>query len=136
MTALVIEDDPELQAFLKTVLSSAGFEVVLARNGEEGLARIAASVPDLALVDGILPGMGGIDVCRRIRERRRAQQLPIIFISVLRFSSGKDYSFSFIKISAAFNTLSSCDSGRRIVFFNLPAFSFTWFNSSICIIFP
>ena len=76
---LVIDDEPQIQRALRTILSARHFKVSLAGTGEEGLALAAAELPDLIILDLGLPDIDGIEVCRRLREWT---QTPIIVLSV------------------------------------------------------
>ena len=73
-SVLIIDDDPLIRKTLSTHLSKTGFEVSLAENGEDGLARMAEADPELVLLDIRLPDIDGLEVLRRIRQgpRRRA----------------------------------------------------------------
>ncbi len=76
---LVAEDDAAILDGLKTLLESEGYQVTAAANGTEALARFAEIPCDLVLLDIMMPGVSGFDVCRRIREKNR--QVPILFLS-------------------------------------------------------
>ncbi|MEY7975130.1 response regulator [Streptomyces pilosus] len=75
---LLIEDDPSVREGVELGLRRRGHEVRAAATGEAGLAALAAFRPDLLLLDLMLPGMNGVQVCRRVRER---SQLPIIMLT-------------------------------------------------------
>ncbi|MEU7578651.1 response regulator transcription factor [Streptomyces sp. NPDC041068] len=75
---LLIEDDPAVQQGVTLALRRRGHEVEAAASGESGLFALERFRPDLVLLDLMLPGMSGLEVCRRIRETR---QLPIIILS-------------------------------------------------------
>jgi two-component system response regulator RegX3 len=75
---LLVEDEPSFVEALQIGLSREGFDVVVARDGEEALAVFAAHSPDLVLLDVMLPKMSGIDVCREIRK---TSQVPIIMVT-------------------------------------------------------
>ncbi len=77
---LVCDDEPQIVRALKVVLREAGFEVVVAENGEEALDRAAVEPPDAAIIDLILPDIDGIEVCRRLREWSSA---PILLLSAV-----------------------------------------------------
>jgi DNA-binding response OmpR family regulator len=79
MRILVVEDEPKIGAFLKRGLQAEGFNVVLAGDGERGLARALGEDPDLMILDLILPGLTGEQVLARVRERRRT--LPVIVLT-------------------------------------------------------
>jgi two-component system, OmpR family, response regulator MtrA len=75
---LLVEDDERIRLVLRLALHDEGCDVVEAGSGEEALAQLAASEIDVVLLDLMLPGIDGIDVCRRLRA---AGDLPIIIIS-------------------------------------------------------
>ncbi len=76
---LVIDDDDSVRSVLVETLSSAGFEVLEANGGEEGLKHIQTVTPSAAIIDFIMPGMNGDEVARRLK--RTLPDLPIIFVS-------------------------------------------------------
>ncbi|MFD7665973.1 response regulator [Streptomyces sp. NPDC059788] len=75
---LLIEDDPAVRKGVHLALRRRGHEVEAAASGETGLLALERFRPDLVLLDLMLPGMSGLEVCRRIRE---TQQIPIIILS-------------------------------------------------------
>ena len=75
---LLIDDDPAIRDIVRFALAREGFEVVEAADGTRGLELAARSVPDLVLLDVMMPGPDGMEVCRRLRARGRT---PIIFLS-------------------------------------------------------
>ncbi|MGC8499224.1 MAG: winged helix-turn-helix domain-containing protein [Acidimicrobiales bacterium] len=75
---LLVEDEESFIDALSVGLAHEGFEVDVARDGAEGLARFAARAPDLVLLDLMLPKVNGLDVCRTIRE---TSDVPIIVVS-------------------------------------------------------
>jgi two-component system KDP operon response regulator KdpE len=75
---LVVDDELEIVRALQRSLAGHGYEVLVAGSGEESLAAIGMRSPDLVLLDLALPGMSGLEVCRRVREQ---SDLPIIVIS-------------------------------------------------------
>src|SRR5207249_7233499 len=77
-TVLVVEDEPSFVEALVAGLRREGFLPKVARTGREALALFDAHQPDLVLLDVMLPGMSGIDVCRELRRR---SQVPIIMVS-------------------------------------------------------
>ena len=77
---LVVEDEESYRQALESGLRAEGFEVELAADGFEGLRRYAARPPDVVLLDLLLPGMGGAEVCRRMRE---LAGVPVIMVSAL-----------------------------------------------------
>src|SRR5262249_38375440 len=78
-TVLVVEDDPSLRLGLTKTLRSAGFRVETASTGDEGLERALADSFDLVLLDVMLPGKNGFEICERIRQRDA--ELPILMVT-------------------------------------------------------
>ena len=80
---LVIDDTPANVKVLTDILTSAGYHVVSAANGTEGLARMTAEPPDLVLLDVVMPGISGYDTCRQIRSHTATSLLPVIMVTSL-----------------------------------------------------
>ncbi|HZG09576.1 MAG TPA: PAS domain-containing protein [Allosphingosinicella sp.] len=78
-TVLVVDDDTDVRDFLTHSLESLGHKVIAASNGEEALALLRETQPDLALIDYAMPGMHGADVARAARAAR--PELPIVFVT-------------------------------------------------------
>ena len=76
---LVVDDETQISRVLKTTLSSQGYEVKTAKDGESGFDAALDWNPDLIVTDVSMPGMSGIELCRAVRER---SQVPIIVLSV------------------------------------------------------
>jgi DNA-binding response OmpR family regulator len=83
LTALVVEDDAGVVDIIRDALAAEGIACVRAVDGMAALVAIAASRPDLVVLDVNLPGMSGLEVCRRIRESPTTARLPIIIVSGL-----------------------------------------------------
>jgi two-component system, OmpR family, alkaline phosphatase synthesis response regulator PhoP len=79
---LLIEDDPDIALSIKYNLEKEeGFAVATARDGSAGLQKALQHPPDLLLLDLSLPGMTGLDICRRLRSEKRTSRLPIIMLT-------------------------------------------------------
>lgn len=78
---LFIEDEQVLVDLLKRKLVDQGYQVSVARDGEEGLAKIKEEKPDLILLDIVMPKMGGFEVMEKIKEEPALAAIPIIIIS-------------------------------------------------------
>lgn len=77
---LIMEDDADISLLLCKILKKAGYETETAFSGTEGLLRLDLGVPDLILLDLMLPGMSGEEVLRRIREEKQLE-LPVVILS-------------------------------------------------------
>lgn len=75
---LIIDDEPQIGRALRLILSAHGFDVHVATTGEEGLDLAATTAPDVVVLDLMLPGMSGLDVCA---ELRRWSKAPILVLS-------------------------------------------------------
>ena len=78
---LIADDEPSIVAALNFLLQSNGYEVHVARNGEEALDLVETCKPDLVLLDVMMPVRSGYEVCQRIRERAGGQHVKIIMLS-------------------------------------------------------
>ncbi len=81
---LIIEDDEDIQQLVSFNLIKSGFNASCADSGEEGLKRLEGETIDCVLLDIMLPGLSGIEVCKKIRERQELSTLPIIIMSAKR----------------------------------------------------
>jgi adenylate cyclase len=80
---LVVDDTPQNVKLFTDLLAAQGYEVDSATSGEQALAKIAAAAPDLVLLDVMMPGMSGYEVCRRIRENPATALLPVVMATSL-----------------------------------------------------
>jgi two-component system phosphate regulon response regulator PhoB len=80
-TVLVVEDEPAQREILSYNLQSEGFEVVLAKDGEDALLCVSETPPDVILLDWMLPIISGIEVCRQLKSRSKTNMIPIIMLS-------------------------------------------------------
>lgn len=78
---LVVEDEQDLQELLEYNLGRDGFNVRCASTGEEGLKAIRMDPPDLVLLDLMLPGIGGLEICRVLRADPQTQAIPIVMLT-------------------------------------------------------
>ncbi|OGO07848.1 MAG: hypothetical protein A2Y92_05090 [Chloroflexi bacterium RBG_13_57_8] len=78
---LVIEDDPGISRLVDYSLRHEGYEVIAAGNGLEGIRKARQEAPDLVILDVMLPGMDGFEICHRLRSEPDTAQLPIIMFS-------------------------------------------------------
>ena len=82
---LVIDDDPDLQVAVKTVLEAKSYQVVAAYDGDEGLRKVVDERPDLIILDVKMPGKHGFDVCRELKTDPKYHffsQIPVLMLTV------------------------------------------------------
>jgi class 3 adenylate cyclase len=80
---LVVDDTPNNVKLLADLLTVKGYAVATAVNGEEALAKVASEKPDIVLLDVMMPGLSGYDVCRRIRADAATALLPVVLVTSL-----------------------------------------------------
>ncbi|MCD4780674.1 MAG: response regulator [Candidatus Omnitrophica bacterium] len=80
-TILVIDDDPSMVKVLEKWLPVAGHKVFVAPDGEKGLEVAVEIQPDMIILDLMLPGIGGVNLTKRLKSMERTEKIPIIFIT-------------------------------------------------------
>ena len=80
-TILAVDDERDILELLEFNLSKDGYKVVTAESGESGLEIIRKSMPDLILLDLMLPGMNGLEICRVIKENAQTKHIPIVMLT-------------------------------------------------------
>jgi two-component system phosphate regulon response regulator PhoB len=78
---LIVEDEQALNLLLRYNLESEGFDVDIVERGDDAETRIRENLPDLVILDWMLPGVSGIEICRRLRARPETRQLPILMLT-------------------------------------------------------
>lgn len=80
---LVVDDEPEIRQLVERLLLSKGYEVALAVDGQEALDLAEKLVPDLVLLDAMLPKVHGFEACRRIKASPRTRQVPVVMMTAI-----------------------------------------------------
>lgn len=80
-TILVIDDEPKNLQVVGALLVQMGHEVIQAADGEEGILRARSASPDLILLDVMMPGLSGFDVCRYLKDDAQLREIPVIYLS-------------------------------------------------------
>ena len=88
-TVLLVEDEADIRELIRYSLVQGGFEVEEASDGAEALEKLHAFTPDLIVLDLMLPGMLGLEVCQRLRARTNTAHLPILIVSAKSNASDK-----------------------------------------------
>src|SRR6266700_2114507 len=78
---LIVDDDSDIQRLVSYNLSQAGFQVSAAVTGVAALHAVEEHLPDLIILDIMLPELGGLEVCRLVREREKSRRIPIIMLT-------------------------------------------------------
>jgi len=78
---MIVEDDGPIVDLLRYNFEAAGYAVEVVMHGDEAEARLRESVPDLLILDWALPGLSGIELCRRLRQKPSTQNLPLIMLT-------------------------------------------------------
>ena len=78
---LIVEDEESLTLLLRYNLEAEGYSVDACARGDEAEIRLRESVPDLLILDWMLPGLSGIELCRRLRNQTETEKLPVIMLT-------------------------------------------------------
>jgi len=78
---LVVEDNPDILELVAYNLEAQGYEVIRAMTGENGLSQAVRAEPDLVILDVMLPGINGLDVCRKLKQQEATRALPVILLT-------------------------------------------------------
>ena len=98
-TILIVEDDEDTLVLIQHYLRDSGHEIITCKNGEEGLSLAREHVPDLAIIDGLIPGIHGFELCKRIKEDLQLKRKPKIIIMSSVYK-GKQYKFEVMEYKA------------------------------------
>lgn len=82
-TILVVDDDPAMRRLISIILSQAGYRVTEAGDGLEALASVKQQPPAAILLDVMMPGMDGLEVCRRLKGDPATAAIPVVLVSAL-----------------------------------------------------
>jgi DNA-binding response OmpR family regulator len=82
-TILAVDDDPAVLQLMEQVLQSRKYRVITARGGREALTKVRETMPDLVVLDGMLPEVHGFEICRQLKTSERFRHIPVIMISAI-----------------------------------------------------
>jgi DNA-binding response OmpR family regulator len=80
---LVVDDEPDILNLTKMILAKRGYQVTVASDGEEALQKAQAEAPDLILLDLVMPGKSGLEVCRILKSEPKTKHIPVVMSTVL-----------------------------------------------------
>jgi two-component system cell cycle response regulator len=87
-TVLIVEDSPQVVELLETFLGDMpGIRTIAALDGEQAMARVRDSSPDVILLDLMIPKLSGFEVCRRLKDDPRTRRIPVIIVTALDMNS-------------------------------------------------
>lgn len=93
-TILIVDDTPANLGVLVETLGAAGYQLMVAEDGEEALAQSERTQPDLILLDVMMPGIDGFETCRRLRARPQTHDVPVLFMTALNETADKVKAFA------------------------------------------
>jgi DNA-binding response OmpR family regulator len=82
-TILVVDDDVDVLRLMQDLLQARKYHVVTGRTGREALAKVREAVPDLVILDGMLPEVHGFEICRQLKSSERFRHIPVIMVSAV-----------------------------------------------------
>lgn len=86
---LCVDDEPKNLSLMEALLAPCGYETAFAENGETALASVATKLPDLILLDIMMPKMSGLEVLRRLRNDEKARFIPVVMVTALNETKNK-----------------------------------------------
>lgn len=80
---LVVDDKPDILSAAKMILEGEGNETIVASTGEEALLKVESTLPDLVLLDMVMPGKSGLEVCRLLKAQAKTKHILVVMFSAL-----------------------------------------------------
>ena len=105
---LVVDDEAVNRELIEAILIGAGYEVVLASNGSSALAEVQAHPPDLILLDLLMPGMHGLEVCQRLKQETATARIPVIVVTAVGQITAKEAALTKGAVPPKGGPFSSC----------------------------
>src|SRR5688572_29390870 len=93
-TILIVDDTPANLGVLVETLGAAGYNLMVAEDGEEALAQTERTRPDMILLDVMMPGIDGFETCRRLKSRPGTRDIPVLFMTALSETADKVKAFA------------------------------------------
>ncbi len=78
---LIVEDEEDIQELLRYNLTKEGYTLTISATGEDGLRKAVAELPDLIILDLMLPGIDGLDVCKQLKSNPQTQAIPVVMLT-------------------------------------------------------
>ncbi len=80
---MIVDDDPDIVSILKIFLRKKGYDTIESLSGEECLKKVDYVRPDIIVMDVMMPGIGGWDACKRLKENKSTSSIPVVILSVM-----------------------------------------------------
>lgn len=96
MKILLVDDDKDILNMLEVFLKGKDFDIITSRNGEEAYRSIIDEGPDLAIIDGLIPGIHGFELCKKVKEDKSLRKAPKIIVMSSLYK-GLKYKFDVMK---------------------------------------
>ncbi len=80
-TILIVDDDPNIVTAIEYLMKGAGYDVVIANDGQEALTYLSDNIPSLTILDVMMPNKNGFEVCREVRADERLTAMPILILT-------------------------------------------------------
>lgn len=90
LKVLIADDEHNIRHILDFSLHAEGFDVIAAHNGEDAFEMAVSQAPDLIILDVMMPGQGGIETCRALKEDRRTADIPVLLLTARTSRSDRD----------------------------------------------
>jgi CheY-like chemotaxis protein len=100
---LLVDDEPEILYLVRLMLEHEGYEVIEAKNGDECLKKLRSTAPDLILLDIMMPGLDGWEICRRIKADKETKNIPVVMLTVRTSEDSIKKSFEYAGCDAHLN---------------------------------
>jgi len=98
-TVLIVEDDSDTLSLIQHYLKGSGYDILTSKNGEEAFLLTMEEEPDLAIIDGLIPGIHGFELCKKIKEEPKLKRKPKIIIMSSVYKS-RQYKFEVMEYKA------------------------------------
>jgi DNA-binding response OmpR family regulator len=82
-TILIVENNPETIELLRRIMERDGYKTILANDGEKGLNYAGRYMPDLIILDRLIPKLNGLQLCRKLKEQENTRHIPVVFLTML-----------------------------------------------------
>ncbi len=115
---LLVDDEPNILKIISRRLTAEGFEVSLAMDGEVALEKAKAEMPNLIILDVMLPKLSGYEVCRQLKQDERYRKIPILMLTALAQQSDEEFGFEVgtdAYMRKPFKTRQLLDSIRQLI---------------------